>query len=135
LDGGAKVWSTAGVLGEKIEHCLDGAAGVFYCFSEIKAKPDSRFSWAARRRSQFAKRNGGQGIENKQFREMAHFVHPMISKTYDQGAKPIVSLCEMKPFAFAGFSGSPKPKTKWREIDRGLEQRPPGSCGGSCARP
>ena len=35
---------------------------------------------------------------------MAHFAPPMISMTYGRLAKPIVSLCEMNPFAFAGFS-------------------------------
>jgi hypothetical protein len=41
-----------------------------------------------------AKRKGGQVIENKQSREMTDFAPPMISKTYDPVAKPLVSLGE-----------------------------------------
>jgi hypothetical protein len=62
-----------------------------------------------------AKRKGGQAIENKQFCEMAPFSPPMISTTYRQLAKPFVSVSEMNPLAFAGFSASPRPKTQWRE--------------------
>jgi hypothetical protein len=41
----------------------------------------------------------------------------MISMAYAKLAKPFVSLGEMNPFAFAGFSASSRPKKKWREID------------------
>jgi len=41
----------------------------------------------------------------------------MISRTYDQGAKPLVSLCEMNPFVCAGFPPRRGPKAQWREID------------------
>ena len=34
---------------------------------------------------------------------MAHFAPPMISMTYEQVAKPFVSLGEINPFAFAVF--------------------------------
>jgi hypothetical protein len=65
----------------------------------------------------------GQAIENKQFCEMTHFLHPMISKAYDKLAKPFASLSEMNPLAFAGFSSSSRPKTQWREIDGGFGAR------------
>jgi hypothetical protein len=42
----------------------------------------------------------------------------MISTAYYRLAKPFVSLSEMNPFAFAGFSASSRSKTQWREIER-----------------
>jgi hypothetical protein len=66
-------------------------------------------------------KRGGQIIENKRFREIAHFAPPMISMRYDRLAKPIVSLCEMNPLAFAGFFASSRPRTKRREIGGGFE--------------
>jgi hypothetical protein len=39
---------------------------------------------------------------------MPDFAHPMISRTYDQGAKPFVSPCEMNPSAFAWFVPPPE---------------------------
>jgi hypothetical protein len=59
-----------------------------------------------------AKRKWGQALENKRSRETTDFAPPMISRTYDGDAKPIVSLCEMNPVVFAGFSPRRGPKRK-----------------------
>jgi len=50
-----------------------------------------------------AKRKRGQVIENKQSGETTNFAPPMISITYDPGAKGFISLREMNPFVFVGF--------------------------------
>jgi hypothetical protein len=52
---------------------------------------------------------------------MSDFAPPMISMTYDQGAKPFDSLCEMNSFVFAGFRTRRGAKRKDREIDGGPE--------------
>ena len=70
-----------------------------------------------------AKRNGGQAIENKRSREMPHFAPSMISMAYDPGAKPFVSLREIKPVVFAGFPFRRGPKRSEREIDGGVGAR------------
>ena len=56
---------------------------------------------------------------------MGHFAPSMISRAYDGGAKRFVSLGEMTPVDFAGFSASSRPKREDREIDgvRGLAWR------------
>src|SRR6185437_10308271 len=51
-----------------------------------------------------AKRNGAEVIENKQFREMAHFAPPMISRTYAPVAKPFISLPRNEPCCFCWIS-------------------------------
>src|SRR6185312_17017771 len=60
---------------------------------------------------------------------MIDFAPPMMSMTYDRGAKPFVSLCEMNPVDFAGFPPRRGPKTQ------GPRNRPrrPGSHSASCA--
>src|SRR6185437_14718164 len=60
-----------------------------------------------------AKRNGAEVIENKQFREMAHFAPPMISRTYARVAKPFISLPRNEPCCFCWVSISSRPKTQW----------------------
>jgi hypothetical protein len=47
----------------------------------------------------------------------------MISTTYRQLAKPFVSLSEMNPLAFAGFSASSRLKTQGSEINGGFGAR------------
>jgi hypothetical protein len=79
--------------------------------------------WAAMALAIWANRKGGQVIENKQLREMAHFVPLMISMAYNRLAKPLVSLGERNPFAFAGFSASSRPKTQGSEINGGFGAR------------
>jgi hypothetical protein len=59
----------------------------------------------------------GQVIENKQFREMPNFAPPMISRTYDPGAKCFVSFGEMNPVGFAGFAPRRGSKRKDCEIN------------------
>jgi hypothetical protein len=72
-----------------------------------------------------AKRKGRQAIENKQFCEMAHFPSLMISTAYARLTKPLVSLGERNPFAFAGFPPRRGPKRKRAKstADSGLAQR------------
>jgi hypothetical protein len=70
-----------------------------------------------------AKRKGGQVIENKQLREMAHFAPPMISRTYDQRRETVRFARRKEAFPFAGFSASSRPKTQGNEIDGGFGAR------------
>jgi hypothetical protein len=70
-----------------------------------------------------AKRKGGQAIENKQLREMVHFVPPMISRTYDQRRETARFARRKEAFAFAGFSASSSPKTQRSEINGGFGAR------------
>jgi hypothetical protein len=73
----------------------------------------------------FAKRNGGQVIENKRFREMRHFAPRMISRGYDPGAKRFISRREMNPFVFAGCPPRRDPKR-----NAAKSEALPGSRGG-----
>jgi hypothetical protein len=50
-----------------------------------------------------AKRNEGQAIENKRFREIADSAPSMISMTCGADAKRLVSFGETNPFVFAIF--------------------------------
>jgi hypothetical protein len=66
---------------------------------------------------------------------MTDFAPPMISRTYERVAKPLVSLGERNPFAFA-VSASSRPKTKDREIraaSRLVRQTSPRVCGSEMA--
>jgi hypothetical protein len=67
-----------------------------------------------------AKRKAGQVIENKQLREMAHFVPIMISTAYGQRRETARFARRKNPFAFAGFSASSRPKTQGSEINGGF---------------
>ena len=71
-----------------------------------------------------AKRNGGQVIENIRFREIPHFAPPMISMTYDQGAKPLVSLCEMILSLLLVFRLVAKQNAMAAKSTRGQNERP-----------
>jgi hypothetical protein len=53
-----------------------------------------------------AKRNDGQAIENKRFREIPDSAPSMISMTYGADAKRLVSFGETNPFVFAIFGPS-----------------------------
>src|SRR6516165_9590130 len=66
---------------------------------------------------------GKEHVENKQFCETTSFAPPMISMAYGRLAKPFVSLSEMNPLAFAGFSASSRPKTQGSEINGGFGAR------------
>jgi hypothetical protein len=114
--------SRDGAPGKPTGFFLDEPAGVGYCFSELK-RPARRFSAPGWRLRLVRSEKGGQAIENKQFCEMGPFASPMIPTTYDQLAKPFVSLREMNPLAFAGFSASSRSKTRWREINGGFGAR------------
>ena len=53
--------------------------------------------------TKMAKRNEGQVIENKRFREIADSAPSMISMTCTPDAKRLVSFGETNPFVFAIF--------------------------------
>jgi ABC-type uncharacterized transport system substrate-binding protein len=53
--------------------------------------------------TKMAKRNEGQAIENKRFREIADSAPSMISMTCTPDAKRLVSFGETNPFVFAIF--------------------------------
>jgi hypothetical protein len=118
--GGESARPREGAPGKTNDFFLDEPAGVGYCFSELTSKVAPCVSRGPRpgRVAILAKRNGGQALENKQFREMPDFAPAMISKTYGQAAKPLVSLGEMKPLA--GFPPRREAKRKGRKIDHGF---------------
>jgi hypothetical protein len=113
-------WPMGGVPGENIDIWLTDRARLCYCFSELGGRPARRFMGPKTALTIRAKRNGGQVIENTQFREMGHFVRPMISMAYDRGAKRFVSLGEMRPVDFVGFPPRRGPNRRDREIDAGF---------------
>jgi hypothetical protein len=94
------------------------------CFSELTGKAGLPFHASGDGACDSRATKRGQAIENKQFCEMTSFAPPMIPTNYDRIAKPFVSLSEMNPLAFAGFSASSRSNTQWREIKAsGLTQR------------
>jgi hypothetical protein len=72
-------------------------------FQKPAASSARRFIGAGTTLAIRAKRKADQVIENKQSRAMTDFAPPMISRTYERVAKPLVSLGERNPFTFAVF--------------------------------
>ena len=85
--------------------------------------------WAGMALAIRAKRKGGQAIENKQLREMAHFAPLMTSTTYDPTRETVHFAPRKEPFRFCWFSASSRAKTQGSEINGGF-----GACAADVVR-
>ena len=110
-----------GALGKKIDICLTHRRASVNVFQNLMTRP-ARASQRPRATGGVgggAKRKGDQVIENKQFREIALFRSPMISRTYDPRREPARFVLRKIAFAFAVFPARRGPKRNGREIDGG----------------
>jgi hypothetical protein len=85
--------------------------------------------WAGMALAIRAKRKRGQAIENKQFCEMAHFVPPMISTTYDQARETVRFALRNESFRFCWFFRLVEAQNARERNQRRIR----GSRGGRCA--
>jgi hypothetical protein len=95
----------------KHRHLLDRPAGVRYGFSEVNCGLGSPFHGAGTTLASRAKRKEDQVIENKQSRAMTDFAPPMISRTYERVAKPLVSPAK-GILSLLLFSAASRPRTQ-----------------------
>lgn len=91
-----------------------------YCFSEGGDSSARSSRGRGRGYGGGAKRNGVQGIENNQFREMRHFAPLMISRAYACVAKSFASPCEMNPSASPGCARRRRPRTRFANARDGI---------------
>ena len=109
------------VLDRRIDNFLTDRLGPVTVFQNRTARP-ARGSHGAGNDARDSARNemGVKPLKTNNSAKMVHFAPPMISRTYDGGAKRFVSLSEMNLVDFAGFPPRRGPKRKECEINGGF---------------
>ena len=89
--------------GPRIDNFLTDRARVCYCFSEFSGALAGRFMGPGRARDSARNEMGVKPLKTNNSAKWSISPPSMISITYGRGAKPFVSLNEMRPVDFAGF--------------------------------